>query len=455
MKKIIAFLLALTMTLSCCMLSGCAGEKETQDALAAEQGGNTDSGDKPVSGKITLWTNNTSTTSEYFNEALKRFAEAYPEIQVTLEQFPDHATKVSQAFAAGDEGDVVFTWQSIADWAKAGKILPVPDSVYTKEEMEETFYMGAIKNKIYDGQYYMVSNEINVESPSLFVNMDILERKNISLPEGWIENNGPESWEELVAFAKTLNEYDGNGNLVFSGLSYAYAQWEAQFESLIFQFGGDFRDEANNTVHFQTPEAKSAAEFLLKYLTPGEDQICVGTTARSEDFEMMTCAMCIGAPWYASSFDSDVPDTNYQVFNLPPFVEGADPICLATGGWGYCVSANTKYPEACWVLVKFLTSAYENGEWAYTTGALPSNKEALSDLSYDPNVGSKEKAIALSRQVLDYAEEDGAYLLTTSTLTYTIIREGLYQLLEDRDVDAFLATIQSRTEQMIADNASR
>lgn len=455
MKKFIAFLLAVTMILSCSILTGCSNDAGKQNAAAAEPGSSAAAGEKPISGKITLWTNNSSSTTTYFTAALERFSAEYPEIKVTLEQFPDYATKVSQAFAAGDEGDVVFTWQSVADWAKAGKVLPVPENVYSKEEMENTFYAGAIKNKMYDGQYYMVSNEINVESPTLFVNMDILEQKGIALPEGWIENNGPETWEELVAFAKTLNEYDGKGNLVFSGLSYAYAQWEAQFESLIFQYGGDFRDEANNTVHFQTPEAKSAAEFLLKYLTPGEDQICVGTTGRSEDFEMMTCAMCIGAPWYASTFDSDIPDTNYQVFNVPPFVEGADPVCLATGGWGYCVSANTEYPEACWALVKFLTSAYEDGEWAYTTGALPSHKEALNDLTYDPNVGSKDKAIALSKLVLDYAEEDGAYLLTASTLTYTIIREGLYQLLEDRDVDSFLATIQSRTEQMIADNNSR
>ena len=447
MKKLIATLLAVALVMSCCMLTGCGN--------TAEESPVADGGEGTVSGKITLWTNNSTNTTTYFTAALERFAEAYPDIEVTLEQFPDYATKVNQSFAAGEEGDVVFTWQSVADWAKAGKILQVPEDVYSNEEMEATFYAGAIKNKMYDGKYYMVSNEINVESPTLFVNMDILADRGIELPGGWIENNGPESWEELVAFAKTLNQYDSNGNLVFSGLSYAYAQWEAQFESLIFQYGGDFRDEENNTVHFQTPEAKSAAEFLLKYLTPGEDQICVGTTPRSEDFEMMTCAMCIGAPWYASTFDSDIPDTNYQVFNLPPFVEGADPVCLATGGWGYCVSADTKYPEACWALVKFLTSAYENGEWAYTTGALPSHKEALSDLTYDPNVGSKDKAIALSKLVLDYAEEDGAYLLTTSTLTYTIIREGLYQLLEDHDVDSFLATIQSRAEQMIADNNSR
>jgi aspartate aminotransferase-like enzyme len=71
------------------------------------------------------------------------------------------------------------------------------------------------------------------------------------------------------------------------------------------------------------------------------------------------------------------------------------------------------------------------------------------------NVGSVEKAIGVAKEVLQYAEEDGAYMLTPSTLTYTIIREALYTVLEDGDIDACLATIQSQAETMLNENFNR
>ena len=128
-----------------------------------------------------------------------------------------------------------------------------------------------------------------------------------------------------------------------------------------------------------------------------------------------------------------------------------------TGGWAYVVTTNCpeEKSEAAWKFVKYLTSAYEDGEWAIITGAIPARSDALTDLTYDVNKGSVEKAIAITMDVLGYAQEDGAYMLTPSTLTYSIIREALYQVLTDGDVDAALATIQAGAETMLAENYSR
>lgn len=228
-------------------------------------------------------------------------------------------------------------------------------------------------------------------------------------------------------------------------------------ESLIWQFGGDFRDEANKTVHFQTEEAKKAVEFMLHYEGTGEDALCAGNNSRYDEFAEGTAVMCVGAPWYAGGFSTDIPDTEYQVFNMPAYVDGAEPTSLATGGWAYIVSSqcDEATSAAAWEFVKFMTSADEVGEWATTTGALPARVDALADLTYDPNVGSIEKAIAITKEILPYAQEDGAYMLTPSTLTYTIIRQALYQVLEDGDVDACLEYIQTQAETMLDENYNR
>ncbi len=442
MKRLVTLLLALLMVFT---LAGCNGGSE---------GGNGGGDDKT---HITFWTQDTVTWVEYFDAAIARFEADNPDVDVEVEYFSSFADKVNQAFDANTEPDVVFTWQAITDFANAGKLQEVPESVYSASDWENLFFEGAIANKQLNGKYYAVSDEINVESPSLYVNMTMLNDLGVALPEGWVENNGPASWAELFEFAKSLTEKDGSGNVTRAGLSYAYAQWEAMFESLIWQFGGEFRDAENKTVHFQTPEAKQALEFMLRYLGTGEDALCAGTDSRYDEFATGLAAMCVGAPWYAGSFDYDMEGTEYQVFNLPAFVEGADPICLATGGWAYVVTTNCpeEKSEAAWKFVKYLTSAYEDGEWAITTGAIPARADALTDLTYDVNKGSVEKAIAITMDVLGYAQEDGAYMLTPSTLTYSIIREALYQVLTDGDVDAALATIQSGAETMLAENYSR
>lgn len=436
MKKIIALMLVAVMVLGC--FAGCSG------------GGS----DKTV---VTFWTQDTVSWQAYFEPAIARFEAENEDIEIRVEYFADFAEKINQSFNAGTEANVIFTYSSIGEFASAGKLQEVPSDVYTTEEMETLFYSGATANKIVDGKYYAVSDEINVESPSLYVNMTKLNELGVALPEGWVENNGPSSWAELLEFAKSLTVKDDNGNITQAGLGYCYAQWESMFESLIWQYGGEFRDEANTTVHFETEEAKQALEFMLNYLGTGDDAICAGNNSRYTEFVEGTAVMCVGAPWYAGGFDVDIPDTEYQVFNMPAYVDGAEPVSLATGGWAYVVSSqcDEATSAAAWKFVKYMTSAYEVGEWALTTGALPSRVDSLTDLDYDANTGSIEKAIAIATEILPYAEEDGAYMLTPSTLTYTIIREALYTLMEDGDIDACLATIQSQAETMLDENFNR
>lgn len=405
--------------------------------------------------EITFWTQDSTTYMNWFQDAVAEFNAYSDTVVVNAEYFPNFSDKLSQAFAASQQPDVAFTWQGITPWAKAGKLAPVSDECLTKEEMEEQFYEGALRNKLYDGQYYCVPAEINVESPSLFVNLDILEASGKEIPASWIENNGPESWEELLAFAKELTVKDGD-SVMQSGLAYAYSSWEAMFASLIWQYGGDYRDEENQVVHFNTPEAKQAAEFMLKYIQ-GEDAISDGGTSRYDLFTQGLAAMCIGAPWYASSFETDAGGMNYQVFNMPAFVEGSDPYCVATGGWGYVVSSETdeEVQKAAWEFVKYMTTTEMTESWALGTGALSSDKNAFADLEYDPEVGSVEKCVAITKDILAYGQEDGAYTMDASQLLYTICRQQLRQMVEDGEIEAALMTMEAEGNEMIETNLNR
>jgi arabinogalactan oligomer/maltooligosaccharide transport system substrate-binding protein len=442
MKKRLAALL-LTVMMGVTALTGCGGKSSDWE-----------DGDGKIDGDLTFWTQDTEAWKKYFDPAIEAFKKEYPDVKVNVEYFADFAEKASQAFSAGEEPDVIQTWQSITDWAKAGKIVAVPEDVVSKADLEANYYESALKNKIYDGKYYGIPSEISVESPSLYVNMDILEKEGIELPAGWIENNGPKDFNELITLANQLTLKDEEGLVTRSGLAYNYAQWEANFLSLIMQYGGDYKDEANNKVKFLTDEGRKAAETLLKYCD-GEAAVSEMGDTRYDLFIQGTAAMCVGAPWYAGSFTIDIADVNWQVFNMPAWVDGADPISIGAGGWGYAVTEKCENKEAAWAFTKFMTSAKQTGDWAYTTGALPARTDSLTELEYDPNVGSVDKAIAIAKDILPFARDEGAYMVTPSTLTYTIVREKLRQMVVDKDIEAALNGMETEGNAMIEENLSR
>ena len=436
-RKLVSLLLAMTMLLGLTPALG-----------VAEEGGVIDD---TITGKLTFWTQDDITWTTWFEPAIEGFRKAYPNIEIVDEYFPSFADKMTQAYSAGERPDVAQTWQAVNHWANAGKLMPVPASF----GLEENFYESAILGKKFEDNYYCVPSEINVESPSLFVNMDLLASLGKELPEGWIENNGPQSWEELLAFAKDLTLIEG-AMVTRSGLAYTYAQWEAMFVSLIWQFGGDYRDEDNLAVHFDTPEARSALEFMLKYCDIA-DPDCISDRGQSryDLFVQNAAVMTMGAPWYAGSFAVDAPDMNYQVFNMPPMVEGSDPYNLATGGWGYIVSSDCEYPEAAWAFVEYMSSPEMVGSWAMHWGTLPARVDAVMDLEYDPNVGSVQKALSIATDVLQYGREDGAYMLSPSQLIYNIVRVQIQQVLETGDIDTALKTMEAEGNAMIAENLGR
>ncbi|MDD3335761.1 MAG: extracellular solute-binding protein [Eubacteriales bacterium] len=397
--------------------------------------------------ELTFWTQDSSQYEAWFVAAIDAYNEQSNTVSISAEYFPNYSDKLSQAYAADQEPDVAFTWQGITNWAKAGKISAVPAELAAS--MEENIYPGALTNKMYNGQYYGIPAEINVESPTLFVNMDLLSSLGETLQEGWVENNGPASWDELAAFAAKLTEKDELG-VKRSGLSFVYGTWEATFVSLIWQLGGDYRDEANSCVHFNTDEGKAA-------YCQGDEAISDAGSTRWDLFTQGNAVMSIGAPWNAASLLTDAPEMNYQVFNMPAFIEGSDPYCVATGGWGYIVSAKLDDAKAAaaWDFVSFLTSSEMSGSWALATGALSADKNANTGLTFDANVGSVEKAIAISTQILPYGQEDGAYTLDASQLLYTIVRQHLRQLLEEGDIEAALSGMEYEGNEMIETNLSR
>ncbi|MDZ7671585.1 MAG: extracellular solute-binding protein [Halanaerobiales bacterium] len=349
---------------------------------------------------------------------------------------------------AKTEADVIEIYGSIAGFAKGNSILPVPANVMTKEEIENTYIQAALKNKQWDGKYYGLPEELNMESPGLLVNVDLVEEAGMEIPESWDKNNGPASWSELIKFARKLTVIE-NDVMKQAGLGVVNGQESSMFLSLIWQMGGDFRDPENNVVHFDTEVARDAVKFM-KNLIEGEKRVhSTNFSGRMDAFMERTAAMTIGAPWYAASFDVQAPDLNYKYYNLPPFVEGADPHFVGEGGWGYIVSSRTEHPEAAWKFIEFTMQKDNQLKWAETVGAISSRQDAKEYFT-------GEGAISTAIEIAEHAKEPGAYTLDTGRLVWSIVRTNLRSMLHNESsIDEGLKNMEEEANKMIERNYSR
>ncbi|MCF8001752.1 MAG: extracellular solute-binding protein [Halanaerobiales bacterium] len=424
MKRLITLLLVLTLTLTF-----------TSAVIAQEV-------------TIRYWTQDAAPYVNSAERSIEAFEAENPNINIKLETFSEYRTKVTTAFATKTEGDVIEIYGSIASFAKGDSILPVPEKVMTKEEIENTYIQAALKNKQLEGTYYGLPEELNMESPGLLVNVDLVEKAGMKIPEEWDENNGPANWSELIKFARKLTVIENNV-MKQAGLGVVNGQESSMFLSLIWQMGGDFRDPENKEIHFDTKIARDAVKFM-KNLIEGENRVhSTNFSGRMDAFMERSAAMTIGAPWYAASFDMQAPDLNYKYYNLPSFIEGADPYFVGEGGWGYIVSSRTENPEAAWKFVDFMMNRENQFKWAETVGAISSRQDADEYFTGDDPIS---KAI----RIAEYAKEPGAYTLDTGQLVWSIVRTNLRSMLHNEvSIDEGLKNMEEEANRMIERNYSR
>ena len=167
MKKLLALLLALTMTFG---MVAC-GSKETTDADKTTEPGTTETGntgDTAEGGEttgdttaITIWTYPIGKFGDRdaVNELIAKFNEVHPEISVTLEllDYTNGDTQVTGAITAGTTPDIIMEGPErlVTNWGAAGKMVDLSDlwTDEVKADIEATS-PSVVSACQLDGKYY-------------------------------------------------------------------------------------------------------------------------------------------------------------------------------------------------------------------------------------------------------------------------------------------------------------
>lgn len=436
MKKIIALLLVLTMTLA---LAACGGSRApasgSSNTPAAASGSNTaESAVKHDPVTVTIYS---ECATNGANEAKKAaFENLYPWITVQIVEMPAGATDryqtLSTIFQAKDSTCDVFyvdcTWP--ASFASCGWLEPL-DDVYTKDELKD-FSAGALQGCYVDGKLY--SLPVYVNPGAMLYRTDLLKKYNFEPAK---------TWDEMIEQCKTISA----GEKGVYGYAGAWAQAEALTccaMEFIWSYGGDVLDGSGKPT-FNTPQVNSALTTMKRLVDSG---ITIdGITGMAS--AGIRSAFYAGNVVYMRDWATAVANTNdptqskvvgnVGVCPMPAGKSGDETYCT-NGGWNIGVSPFSQHKDEAKLLIKYWTSYDANIIDATMNGKMPARNSCYKDESMIKNCPD---IVSLTKFAETVKNRPGS-------IYYEEVSAGLQQAVTDilygADVDKTLTTLQKTEE---------
>lgn len=328
--------------------------------------------------KLTFWKSpHSDREDEIWAAVIEEFNKENPDIEVEFLNvaWDSVVEKTTAAFAAGSGPDISFQTEQFPLYAKNGYILSLED--YADEEKKAGYPTSALEYCSYDGQLmgipFVALNSV------MFYNKDMFEAAGIE--------SVPTTWDELLETAKALTQdTDGDGEI---------DQWGMMFEmddywqplTYIIQAGADQWNENLTNIGFNNEQGIQGLEFFNKLYN--EEQVVLPLemyTNKDEErayFYNGQVAMFPQQIHYVNTI-REASDINLGAFALPAGPAEDE----AHANWGFAnigmlsISSQTKYPDAAWKFVEFVTRPEVEKNYLSEVGFF-SPQMATNDLMYE------------------------------------------------------------------------
>ncbi|MBS4201203.1 ABC transporter substrate-binding protein [Bacillus sp. FJAT-49732] len=204
----------------------------------------------------------------------------------------------------------------------------------------------------------------------------------------YFEDNGltpPTTWEELAADAKALTkEIDGKkvvGMGFENGMGSEFSMW-------VEQAGGEFVDEQQGKVLFNTDAGLDALTFINNMIKDGSARMAGEDGYMSGPFTRGDVAMYIGSSAGIAYVAKDAGDMQWSTTPLPKGAKQAAPF----QGTNITMFANSTEAQqaAAFEYMKYLITPENTVDWAKTTGYLPVRTSAQQGSDWTSFIAENE-----------------------------------------------------------------
>ncbi len=233
MKKLVAMLLVLAMTVAVCGMTAYADDKTTVSVIAAQYG---------------------TKTADWWKDFEAKFEEAHSDIDLVVDviSWNDIKTVVDTRIANGEQPDLL-NIDLFAAYQNEDLLLPAQE--WVSEETYAKFYKSFLAESEVDGTVWAVPDLASARA--MYVNTDILEAAGVEIPT---------TWAELKTACEAIKAY--NPDIYPWGVDMTTDEGQACFAYYTWNNGGGFVDAEGNWA-LNSPENVEAVEFVVDLIKSG------------------------------------------------------------------------------------------------------------------------------------------------------------------------------------------
>jgi ABC-type glycerol-3-phosphate transport system substrate-binding protein len=299
-------------------------------------------------------------------DALAKFKELYPDIDVKFTVFPysEYRDKLLIAAAAGNPPDISVVdqiWNP--EFSAADFVIPLDDYVANSESVKrENYFAGAWDSALFKGKLYGIPFDVGVWALNYY-------NKTFFKDAGLDPEKPPITWDEFYEAGQKMTSTDKWGTALWVGQGDAV---QCITDALTFSNGGSVL----NADFTECVLDQQAAIEAMKYFKKLQEINPPGEVSRTEEdsFQLFTAGK-VGMFWYGEwgqdSVNARAPEMDWAITNFPKPADGQS---IGTfGGWNMVIYKNAPNKDAAWKFIEYWTSKEVNEKVSSLT---PANIEA-------------------------------------------------------------------------------
>jgi ABC-type glycerol-3-phosphate transport system substrate-binding protein len=270
------------------------------------------------------------------------FEKQHPNIKIeyTKQDIEQYRDKLITRFNNGNGPDI-FRFHNTWVPELSDLLLPLPNSVLTKEDFSKNYYPVAKIDLIKNGAIYGVP--LQMDTLNLYVNRDLFQAAGLKIPTTWIDFGNA---------ARQMTVKDENNKIKTAGAAmgtYTNITHAPDIVSmLLVQDGVNLKDMSSN------PQAVSdALNYYSSFALPTGNVWDDTLDESIKAFASGTLAMYFGYSWDFFTIKSINPNLSFDIYSVPTLPGQNQTIASY---WAEGISSKTKYQKEAILFMKYLIS---------------------------------------------------------------------------------------------------
>lgn len=400
---------------------------------------------KAKKAEIEFWHAMTGELEQTLEKMTADFNARNSSVQIKLVNQGNYTQLQEKLIAAAKVKQLPVLAQTYADWndefIRAGLVINLntylfdDETGWSQQELEDIYPVFLDENR-WDGNYY--SLPFNKSVQVLFYNKTLLDQYHVAVPTTW------EEWSEAAA-ALTRSKPGGKGNIIGTGFENAVFREAYPY---VMQAGGDFFDEQNRKVSFNTSDGQNGISFIQGMLQDGIARLAGEDQYMSTPFGRGDVAMFVGSSAGIAFVKNAVGDKfEWSTAVLPrgkqsvAFIQGTN-ISMFDNG------SKEQQLEA-WNYMKHLLNTENNAYWAERTGYLPIRKSVMELPGYQEYLQENPYFASASQQL--QADQYLSKIAYANLMDPVLIKEMEAMLIGGKSVNEGLADADRKINDKLAD----